>query len=156
VTADAASAGSRAAGASRVLLETIEAEQSRLRTLLAGGDAAAMAERPPNGNWSVVENVRHLLFAEQAHLGRFLPGGVAWSPLGLPPRGMQGHKRLPGVGSMPSSSVEDVLQAWEAAHAPLRSLMADDSKQLARALERHLRHLRAHVRIIERLLRRRT
>jgi hypothetical protein len=55
----------------------------RLRALLERFDRATLAARPPNGDWSAIENIRHLLYAEQHHLGRFVPGGLGLSPLGL-------------------------------------------------------------------------
>jgi len=52
----------------------MEAEHRRLRALLAGKDAGNFAERP-NGKWSVIENLRHLLFTE------FSRGGFQLSDL---------------------------------------------------------------------------
>ena len=134
------------------LLAQVDAEQRRLRDLLAGVDEATLAQRPANGKWSVLENVRHLLFAEQLHLGRFAPGNEPFSPLGLTPNNMNGPK-FRDVGSAPPSSVEEVLNAWEATHAVTRALPDSDTAEVRKALNRNLRHLRAHTRVIERLLR---
>ncbi len=135
------------------LLAEIEAEQLRLRELLAGRDEALLAERPPNGTWSVLETVRHLLFAEQSHLGRFRAGGREWSPLGLPPTGMQGSRRLRGVGEAVPESVTEALDAWAAAHETIRTGIEADPALSAKAMNGNLRHLRAHIKVIERLLR---
>ncbi|MGD9932349.1 MAG: DinB family protein [Dehalococcoidia bacterium] len=135
------------------LLAAIGAERERLRAMLAGRDEPLLAERPPSGKWSVLENVRHLLFAEQSHLGRFQPGGRTWSPLGLPPTGMQGNRRLRGVGEAVPESVTEVLDAWAAAHAAIRPGIEQDTTSAARAMQGNLRHLRAHIKVIERLLR---
>jgi hypothetical protein len=135
------------------LLGEIEAERLRLRHLLAGGHPALLAARPPSGKWSVLENVRHLLFAQEAHLGRFLPGGRNLSPLGLPPTGMQGNRRVRAAGTAETADVNDVFDAWEASHAAVRVYLQSDAEQVQKALARNLRHLRAHVRVIERLLR---
>ncbi|MCA9830393.1 MAG: DinB family protein [Dehalococcoidia bacterium] len=135
------------------LLTEIETEQSRLRGLLSGRDEAFMAERPPNGTWSVLENVRHLLFAEQSHLGRFRAGGREWSPLGLPPTGMQGQRQLQVMAGTPTASVAEVMDAWVVAHASIRAGIEGDAGGAAKVLDRHLRHLRAHIKVIERLLR---
>jgi hypothetical protein len=75
----------------------IDAERARLRKLLRAADAATLGERPPNGKWSVVENVRHLLFAEELHLGRRLLADQEWSAMGLPPMGMQRNPRFAGA-----------------------------------------------------------
>lgn len=70
------------------LLGEMEALWQRLRDLLADDDPRYV-ERPPSGKWSVVENLCHLLFAEQLHLGRHLPDPPPWHPFGVPPTGMQ-------------------------------------------------------------------
>lgn len=135
------------------LLAAIEAKQARLREMLAGKDSAALAQRPASGKWSALENVRHLLFAEQAHLGRFIPGGVDWSPLGLAPRNSAGEKRLQALGGVEAPDVADVLAAWEAAHAAAKPFLDEDSERVRKAMDGNLRHLRAHLKVIERLLR---
>lgn len=135
------------------LFEELEAGRERLRQLVTGRDNAALAARPPNGAWSVVENMRHLLFAEQAHLGHMLPTPPTFSPLGLPPPGMMGNKRVGLAGTNPSENVAEVMAAWDAAHAEIKAqLPANDPKFDAR-LEKHLKHLRLHIGIVGRLLR---
>lgn len=135
------------------LLEQLDAEQRRLRELLSGKDPSVLAERPPNGKWSVIENVRHLLFAEQAHLGRFIPGGTHMSAYGLPPSGMKGNRRVGAAGTAVPASVAEVFEAWQAANAATRVLADHGTPEVRKALERNLRHLRAHIKVIERLLR---
>ena len=52
------------------------------------------------------------------------------------------------------ADVDEVLDAWETAHAATRELVrAHDTAAVRTALERNLRHLRAHIKVIERLLR---
>jgi hypothetical protein len=135
------------------LLAALEAEHQRLRSMLAGREPAKLGERPPTGKWSVVENVRHLLFAEELHLGRFVPGEREWSPLGLPPHGMQTPQRLRIFDVNATPDLDDVLEAWRIAHARIRPHLVEDGEFLRRELFEHTRHLRAHVRVIERLLR---
>ena len=135
------------------LVAELEAERERLRQLVAGRDNAALAARPPSGAWSVVENLRHLLFAEQAHLGQNLPTRVTFSALSLPPPGMMGSKRVGLAGTRASEDATEVMAAWDAAHAEIKAhAPANDAKFDAR-LEKHLKHLRLHIGIIERLLR---
>jgi DinB superfamily len=134
------------------MLAAIDAEQLRLREILSGKDESMMAARPANGNWSVIENLRHLLFAEQGHIGSVLPGGVTqWSPLGLAPRGLQ--KRFPMMDPAATPKVADVLEAWQAAHASAGALAKVDTPEVRKALWVNLRHLRNHIKVIERLLR---
>ncbi len=133
-------------------MATLETEQARLRDVLRGRDEAKLAQRPPNGTWSVLEHVRHLLFAEQGHLGHLAPERPRWSPLGLANVGLM--RKFPIVGSGQTSSVAEVLEAWDTAHRDLAGIADADSAPVRKALAGHLKHLRAHIQIIERQVRR--
>jgi hypothetical protein len=135
------------------MLALIDEAQSTLTRLVRSADPQRLAKRPAVDNWSVIENVRHLLFAEQAHLGRFLPGGVTWSALGLPPHNMAGQKRLSAVGSEPTANIEDVLSAWATVHDAVRAGCTEGSSDVDKAIQKNLKHLNAHLKTIERLLR---
>lgn len=135
------------------LFAAIEAEQARLRAVVAGRDAAALVRRPPNGAWSVAENVRHLVFAEQVHLGGLLPGRRDWSTLRLPPYDMQVQRQLKMVGSAATDDVQAVLDTWAKVHISMSELAGHESEDVRRAMVRHLRHQRSHVRRVESLLR---
>jgi hypothetical protein len=134
------------------LLEEVENEHLRLRELLAGADEAMLATRPANGKWSILENTRHLVFAEQLHFSKFVPGGPDWVALGLPPHNMREQKRLRMVGTS-DAGLATVLQTWQTLHGITRGLVQDDVEPVRTALSRHLRHLQAHIGVIERLLR---
>lgn len=134
------------------LLGELDAEQVRLRGMLSGRDEALLAERPPSGKWSVLENVRHLLFAEEGHLGGFVAGGLPLSTMGLPTTPLA--PKLPHVGSTPPSSVAEVLERWAAVHATIRAaLMEQDTEEVRNRLGRHIKHQRSHIDGIGRLLR---
>ena len=66
-------------------LAAIDAQRSRLRELLLSADTSALAQRTSSGEWSPVENVRHLLFAEQLHFSQLLPEKQQWDSQGLAP-----------------------------------------------------------------------
>lgn len=134
------------------LLDQLDATHARVRELVSGRDDADLASRPANGNWSVLENVRHLLFAEEAHLGQFVPGGIELSTIGLATTPLA--PKLPRVGSTPPSTVREVLDSWTAVHARVvAALSGPDTQQVRYRLGRHLNHQRRHVAAIERLLR---
>lgn len=135
------------------LFAELEAQRERLRQLVLAHDATELAARPANGAWSVVENLRHLLFAEQAHLGGFARTRPDFSALGLPPPGMMRSKRVGLAGTDQSATADEVIAAWDAAHAELKAQLPVDNPALEARIEKHLRHLRLHVGIIERLLR---
>jgi hypothetical protein len=128
----------------------IDRKRARLRAMLRSKDPKLLAQRPANGNWSIVENVRHLLFAEQLHLGGFLPDRVGWSGLGL--TGMTA-KKFADVGKQPSNDVQKVFEAWDEVHKPIRKAVKSAGGDIERALWRNDRHLRIHIDIIEKLLR---
>jgi hypothetical protein len=132
-------------------MSDIDRERARLRRLLHAKDPAVLNWRPPNGDWSIVENVRHLLFAEQMHPGGFLAGGIHWSPLGLTDRP---RPEFALVGKEPTKDIDKVFEAWDKLHAPIRrAVMSAAGPDLERALWRNHRHLGIHIRVIESLLR---
>jgi len=130
------------------LLGEMEVLWQRLRDHLADDDPR-YAERPPNGKWSVVENLCHLLFAEQLHLGRYLSSPPPWNAFGLPPTGMQKQARFMGLGVVPPNAAE-VFDAWAAVHEATKELAAKDTPEVRNRLARHIKHLNTHVRVIER------
>jgi len=134
-----------------VTMADIDHERSRLRRMLRGKDSKALNRRPPNGTWSIVEHVRHLLFAEQAHLGRYLPGGFEWSPMG---EGGSAGRKLKQVGAKPSNDIDEVFAEWDRIHRPICSVLkAAKGAEAERSLWGNHRHLNTHTAIIERLLR---
>jgi hypothetical protein len=116
---------------------------ARLRTLLESFEPTALATRPPNGDWSAIENIRHVLFAEQHHLGRFVPGGLGLSPLGLP----QG-KHSPVAGTDPQA----IFDEWERVHAAACAGIDPALPGVEDQLPRLLRHQQAHGRLATRSL----
>jgi hypothetical protein len=119
----------------------------RLRTLLERFDRAALSTRPASGDWSAIENVRHVLYAEQHHLGRYVPGGLGLSPLGLP----QG--KFPHVtGADPRTDVKAVFDEWERVHAAVCVRVDWERPGATDQLLRLWRHQQAHGRLAARAL----
>jgi hypothetical protein len=135
------------------ILAEIEADQAKLRQLLAGLPDVSAATRPRTDTWSVVENLRHLLAAEELHLGQFVPGPRAYSAIGLPPAGLRKRPEFAGLHEAASPSIPEVMEEWEAAHATIRPYLTGDGEKLSYALWKNRRHLRGHIEVIERLLR---
>jgi hypothetical protein len=136
------------------LLTRIADQRRALRESVAERDEAALARRPVSGKWSVLEHIRHLLFAEQAHLGRYVPGGQEWSPLGYTPQTMRAARDVSRGASASQPSLSTVLVAWDALHLTFAGALAtQDSPAVRVALARNLKHLSAHAAIVERLLR---
>jgi hypothetical protein len=129
----------------------IDRERSRLRRMLRGKDPKALNRQPPNGTWSIVEHVRHLLFAEQAHLGGYLPNGFEWSPMG---EGGSAGRKVKVAGSRPSKDIDEVFAEWDRIHRRIRAAMKSArGPEAERALWGNHRHLNTHAVIVERLLR---
>ncbi len=108
-----------------------------------------MAKRPPSGEWSVIENVRHLLFAEQLHLGKFLQDGFEWSRLGLSGRTGRAYAE---VGKEPTDDLEEVIQAWDAVHQPILDPVRRGDEEVQKKLRLNLKHLERHIDTIKTLL----
>jgi hypothetical protein len=133
-------------------LARIEAAQAALARLLRSATPARLAERPPSGNWSPLENVRHLIFAEQHHFAPSLPSGFRWSTVGVPPPNRRGERRLNSVGSDPATTLDEVLDAWARVHAVVRARCVEAPDELAQKLDGNLNHLVVHTATIEALL----
>ena len=148
------------------LVSEVNRARRRLYALLRSKDARELSKRPASGEWSVVENVRHLIFAEQAHLGKFLPDGLAWSPMSATRTGktftVKGgvvvfrcrERQLVAeyVCTEPKEDLEKVLRSWELIHQPIRQAVRAKGEAAQYALERHLPHLLRHIEVIEKLL----
>ena len=136
-----------------LLLEQIDAARADLRLKLDRMPETALEQRPPSGAWSVLENVRHLLFAEQAHIGRLLRERPVWSPLGFTPETMRAARKLPPPSTL-GPTLAEVWAAWDVIHrANVARISETRPADAANALTRHLSHLRAHIATIERLVR---
>jgi hypothetical protein len=120
---------------------------ARLRTLLERFNSAALATRPPNGDWSAIENIRHVLYAEQHHLGRFVPGGLGLSNLGLP----QGKFAAP-TRSGSHTDLGAVFDEWERVHTAACAGIDFALPGVADQLPRLWRHQQAHARLAARSL----
>ncbi len=130
-------------------LRRIDRARSGLAALLRSQDAQALAKRPPSGDWSIIENVRHLLFAEQLHLGKFLPDGFEWSRVGMSGRTGRAYAE---VGTDPTEDLEEVLQEWGAVHRPIRKAVMGGDAEVQKVIAGNLKHLVHHIDIIRTLL----
>ncbi len=131
------------------LLASIDETRSGLIAVLRSKDAQALAKRPPSGEWSVIENVRHLLFADQLHLGKFLQDGFEWSRLGLSGRTGRAYAE---VGKEPTDDLEEVIQAWDVVRSPIREAVRGGDEEVQKKLRLNLNHLERHIDTIKKLL----
>jgi hypothetical protein len=128
------------------LLASIDEEQDRLFRLLSGKDESLLAQRPANGDWSVLENVRHLLFS---HGTLLRDAGLESGPRANARPGAPDYK----LGGTSESSVEEILEMWQSAQSRAQVMAGRDTELVRWALAVVLRHVRNHITVIERLLR---
>jgi hypothetical protein len=132
------------------LVAELDRAKRRLRALLRSKDKRALTKRPPSGEWSVLENVRHLLFAEQLHLGKFLPNGFEWSRVAFSGRTGKAYAQ---VGTEPTDDLEKIFREWDKIHRPIRKVVTTSrDPDVRRQLAGNLSHLEHHIDTIEKLL----
>jgi len=100
------------------VLRQLEEVRADFRAALRSAGADLVCRRPDEGQWSALENVRHLLFAEQLYTDRWLLGNYEpWSQYGMLPEFLANNPAYAEVGRQPCDDLEAVLSAWEAVHA---------------------------------------
>jgi hypothetical protein len=134
--------------------EAIAALRERLRPV----PRSRLDERPPSGEWSPMEHVRHLVFAEQHHFSPVLKG-FRWKSVGVPPPSKEkGETRLNPIGKDPVTTVDEVFDVWVKVHEVVGRRCLEEpnggvrERLLGRGLLGDLMHLNLHAREIERLL----
>ena len=134
------------------LLDRADGVRRGLVGLLDAGDRASYGTRPASGEWSVVENLRHLLFAEQLHLGKFVPEGGGFSKLGLAPDFFKDMEQFVGVGTEPTDDLDAILREWDPIHQTILDSVVDSQEVTPKNVQDHLDHLLFHLNIIEDLI----
>ncbi len=138
------------------ILAAMTDHQAELRSLLDCYEPAMLATRPAIGVWSAIENIRHLLFAEQGHLGRFVPGGLGLSPMGMLNQGLQRQKKMIAtiVGTNPTTDLTTVFDEWERVHAAACVGLDLSRPELALRIRASFRHQQTHGTLAIRAVRR--
>lgn len=139
-------------GAAEILAD-IDDARSALHRELSAIEPSRLRARPPSGEWSPLEHVRHLVFAEQHHFGPYLPRDFRWRAAGVPPPNRTGERRLSPVGSDPATSIDEVFEAWAKVHAVVRARCVEPTDELAQKLLGNLSHMRLHIDAVHALLR---
>ena len=125
-----------AVGEVMVRLEEIRAA---FRQRLRATDAGLLTARPNANEWSALENVRHMLFAEDLYLNRLiLQNDKPLSSLGLLPDFLQSRAGFEDMGREPSDNLETVLAAWDAVHADMRAFLVDLTPERLQSPTRNL------------------
>jgi uncharacterized protein YjbI with pentapeptide repeats len=123
----------------REVMARLEEIRAAFRQRLRATDAGLLATRPSADEWSALENVRHMLFAEDIYLNRFiLQNDKPLNRLGLLPEFLQSRAGYEDVGREPSDDLETVLAAWDAVHAGMRAFLGDLTPERLQSTARNL------------------
>jgi hypothetical protein len=109
-------------------LDTLRAEfYARLRA----APPDTLSAHPGPERWSVLEHVRHLVFAEDMYLNRWLlRNDRPWCMLGFLPPFLEGNPAFAGVGAAPTDDLETVLAAWDALQAEMQTFVAEITPEI--------------------------
>ncbi|MBN2394630.1 MAG: DinB family protein [Anaerolineae bacterium] len=81
---------------------------------------------PGPDRWSALEHVRHLVFAEDMYLNRWLlRNEQPWYKLGFLPPFLEGNPAFADIGTEPTDDLETVLAAWDAIHTRMQAFVAE-------------------------------
>lgn len=84
-------------------------------------------------DWSAVQHLRHLVFAEELYTNRWiLQNDEPFSGLGLLPDWLEGKPGYEAVGTEPTQDLEAVVSAWQKVHARTQHVLATLTEQMLR------------------------
>lgn len=110
----------------REVMARLETLRAGFRQRLCSADPARLTARPKPEKWSALEHLRHLVFAEDLYLNRWiLRNDRPWTRLGLLPSFLADNPAFAEVGNQPTDDLETVWAAWDDIHAGLRAFLAD-------------------------------
>ena len=76
-----------------------------------------LTQRPGGDKWSALEHLRHLLFAEDLYVNRWiLRNDTPFSRLGLLPDFLRARPGFEAVGAEATTDVEKIIHEWAAIH----------------------------------------
>jgi len=109
----------------RAVLQHLGEVRARFAEFLRDADPRGLAVRPDPKQWSAVENLRHLIFAEDLYLNRWLlENDEPWCEHGLLPDFLANNPRYADVGGPPCEDIDALLAAWNAIHARMMAFVA--------------------------------
>ncbi len=105
----------------RAVMKRLDEVWSEFCQVLRSTEPELLTTRPSPGHWTVIKIVRHLVFAEDLYLNRWILGNdEPWSTVGLLPAFLARDPEYSEVGSEPTDDLESVLEAWAAIHVRTR------------------------------------
>ena len=93
--------------------------------LVRGTSLEQCEVRPGPNRWSALEHLRHLVFAEDLYINRWiLRNDTPFSLLGCLPEFLRGRPGFEAVGTEPATDIEKILGEWSRIHALTLSFVA--------------------------------
>lgn len=113
-----------------IATERLEQVRDEFRKMLRSTPAEVLATRPSADQWSAIEHVRHLVFAEDLYLNRWLlRNDEPWNEFGLLPTFLENDPKYADVGNQSQADLETILAAWDDIHAGTRKFLTDLSPE---------------------------
>lgn len=98
--------------------------RAEFATLLRTTSRDVLTAHPAPERWSALEHVRHLVFAEDMYLNRWLlRNDQPWCLLGFLPPFLTDNPAFVDVGSEPTDDLDAVLAAWDAIDAGMKAFV---------------------------------
>ncbi len=99
------------------MIQRLDKIRSDLFQLLRSTAIEKLLVRPESKHWSALEHLRHLIFAEDLYINRWIfRNDTPFSALGHLPAFLRGRPGFEAVGTTPSSDLENVLGEWTRIH----------------------------------------
>ena len=115
----------------RRVLAHLDALRAAFYARLRATPPDVLNAHPGPERWSALEHVRHLVFAEDMYLNRWLlRNDQPWCKLGFLPPFLEGNPTFVEVGSEPTDDLETVLAAWDAIHAGTQAFVAEITPEI--------------------------
>ncbi len=114
----------------RAAVERLRALRSDFRATLRSTAPEVLRQRPEEKKWSAIEHLRHLVFAEDLNINRWiLRNEEPFSKLGLLPQMWAQEPAFADVGAEPSDDLEEILTAWDKIHSRTTAFLGDATRE---------------------------
>ncbi len=108
----------------RRVMERLDHLRTAFHETLRQTPQEALTAHPGPDRWSALEHARHLVFAEDMYLNRWLlRNDNPWCKLGFLPPFLESNPAFAEVGQEPTDDLETVLAAWDEIHQGLQALL---------------------------------
>jgi len=112
----------------RRMIQGLDGIRTDLFQLLRSTAIEKLTVRPESKRWSALEHLRHLVFAEDLYINRWiLRNDTPFSALGHLPAFLRGRPGFEVVGTKPSSDLENILGEWTRIHELTISFVSEAS-----------------------------